>query len=131
MLNSFQHLEFVFNGFQERSNESNDAVSNRIKEHTMSISEEDKNKIIRLITALQPDVKIYLFGSQATGTATRGSDVDIALDAGKKMVRVAVGEVRDVLNETNIPYKFDIVDFHGVSENMQKMILKYGILWKS
>ncbi len=97
----------------------------------MSIQEEDKNKIIRLISALQPDVKIYLFGSQATGKSSRGSDVDIALDAGKKMNRVDVGEIRDVLNETNILYKFDVVDFHGVPENMQKMILSEGILWKS
>ena len=97
----------------------------------MSIREEDKNKIIRLISALQPDVKIYLFGSQATGTSSRGSDVDIALDAGKRMDRVDVGEIRDVLNETNILYKFDVVDFRGVPENMQKMILSEGILWKS
>lgn len=95
------------------------------------INEKHKQIIINLISALQPQVKIYLFGSQATGTATRGSDVDIALDAGSEMERVDVGEVRDVLNATNMLYKFDVVDLHFVPEKMQEMILKEGILWKS
>ena len=97
----------------------------------MSITEKQKQTIINLIVALQPHVKIYLFGSQATGTQVRGSDVDIALDAGYPMKSADVGEIRDVLNETNMPYKFDVVDFHLVSEDMKAMILKEGILWKS
>jgi predicted nucleotidyltransferase len=96
----------------------------------MSIPEEHKTKIINLIKALHPNVKIYLFGSQATNTAARGSDIDIALDAGKRMDLVEVGEVRDILNETRIPQKIDVVDFHQVPETMRYLILKEGILWK-
>lgn len=90
-----------------------------------------QQKIIHLIIALHPEVKIYLFGSQATGTQVHGSDIDIALDAGKPMNRAEVGEVREILNATDIPYKIDVVDFHNVPEAMQKMILKEGIVWKS
>jgi predicted nucleotidyltransferase len=97
----------------------------------MNINEQYKQKIINLIVALHPHVKIYLFGSQATGTQVHGSDIDIALDAGKRMDRAAVGEVREVLNATDIPYKIDVVDFHFVPEKMQSMILAEGILWKS
>lgn len=96
----------------------------------MSIREEYKHKVINLITALQPQVKIYLFGSQATGKNTHGSDIDIALDKTTRMTSAEVGEVRDVLNATNIPHKFDVVDFHGVSNDMKEMILQEGILWK-
>ncbi|KKQ32391.1 MAG: hypothetical protein US49_C0009G0028 [candidate division TM6 bacterium GW2011_GWF2_37_49] len=97
----------------------------------MSIDESYKRKIINLIAALHPNVKIYLFGSQATGTQVHGSDIDIALDAGQPMIRSEVGEVREVLNATDIPYKIDVVDFHFVHDDMQRMILKEGILWKS
>ena len=95
-----------------------------------------QQKIRDLIVALHPHVKIYLFGSQATGSQAtgaqvHGSDIDIALDAGKPMNRAEVGEVREVLNATDIPYKIDVVDFHSVPEAMQKMILKEGIVWKS
>jgi uncharacterized protein len=97
----------------------------------MSIEEQYKQKIINLIVALHPQIKIYLFGSQATGTQVHGSDIDIALDAGKQMKRSAVGEIREVLNATDIPYKIDVVDLHLISEKMREMILKEGILWKS
>ena len=97
----------------------------------MSINETYKQKIINLIIALQPQAKIYLFGSQATGKRVHGSDIDIALDTGKPLKRSDVGEIRDILNTTNIPYKIDVVDFRSVPEEMRKMILKEGILWKS
>ena len=95
----------------------------------MSIDERYKQKIINLIVALYPKIKIYLFGSQATGTQIHGSDIDIALDAGAPMKRSVVGEIREILNATDIPYKIDVVDFHLVPEKMQQMILKEGILW--
>jgi predicted nucleotidyltransferase len=97
----------------------------------MPLNEEYKKKIINLIVALQPTVKIYLFGSQADNTQVHGSDIDIALDAGARMKIVDVGEIREILNATNIPHKIDVVDFHFVSSDMQRMILKYGILWKN
>lgn len=97
----------------------------------MSIDGEYKQKIINLIIALHPQVKIYLFGSQATETQTHGSDIDIAIDAGKSMPRTAIGEIREVLNATDIPYKIDVVDFHQVPPQMRELILKEGILWKN
>ena len=96
-----------------------------------SLDLSDKQKIINLIQALQPNVKIYLFGSQATGTQVHGSDIDIALDAGQQMSRVDVGEIREILNASNVPHKIDVVDLHSVSEPMKNIILKEGILWKS
>jgi len=96
----------------------------------MSVEEKYKKKIIAVLSALFPSAKIYLFGSRARETHSKFSDIDIAVDAGKKLPRVDVGEARDMLRESNVPYKIDVVDLHGVSEDMKKMILKEGILWK-
>lgn len=49
-----------------------------------TIDEKTKHKIIAVISALMPDVKIYLFGSRARGTNSRTADIDIALDGGEK-----------------------------------------------
>lgn len=97
----------------------------------MSVDQEYKDKIVAVVSALFPNAKIYLFGSRARGTHGEWSDIDIAIDAEKKLPRVDVGEVRDMLRESNIPYKIDVVDLHGVSEEMRKMILQEGVLWKS
>ena len=94
-----------------------------------NLDDKIKNKIIRVIHALVPEADIYLFGSRATGQHHDRSDIDIALDAGKPLDRLDVGEVRDMLSASNIPYSFDIVDLHNVGEDLKKDIYTQGILW--
>jgi predicted nucleotidyltransferase len=88
-----------------------------------------KEKIINVIHALIPHVDIYLFGSRATGQHHARSDKDIALDGGKQLDRLDVGEIRDMLNASNMPYNFDIVDFHNIGNDLKKEIENEGILW--
>ena len=100
-----------------------------ILKNMKNLDEKIKIKIIRVINALVPDADIYLFGSRATGQHHERSDIDIALDAGKRLERLDVGEVRDMLNASNMPYSFDIVDLHNINEDLKKDILSEGVLW--
>jgi len=95
-----------------------------------NIDEKTKKKIISLISALFPNTKIYLFGSRARGNHAQWSDIDIALDAGKRIPSEDVGEIISVLEGTNLPYKIEVVDIHHVSDEMKESILEEGILWK-
>jgi len=95
------------------------------------IDEKTKIKIIALISALIPEAKIYLFGSRATGNFSQWSDIDLALDAGKKLPSVAVGEIIDVLAGTDIPFKIEVVDIYAVSDDMRESILDERIIWKN
>ncbi len=90
------------------------------------LSDEEKQKIIRMIHAIVPDAKIILFGSYAQGRATHGSDLDLALDVGRPIPRRDVMEVQDILAASNI---YHIVDYHGVSESLREEIRKEGIAW--
>ena len=90
-----------------------------------------QEKIINLILALLPNVKIYLFGSRARGTHHKWSDIDLALDAGSALPNVKIGEVKDVLAATNMPYKVDVLDFYTISADMQEMIKKDMKIWKN
>lgn len=94
------------------------------------LDERTKHIIIGVITTLFPEAKIYLFGSRARGKYSNTSDIDIAIDTGKVLRRVNVGEARDMLNESNILHKIDVVDFQAIPEKMQKNILDEGIVWK-
>ena len=97
----------------------------------VEIDSEAKNKLVGILSVLFPDAKIYLFGSRARGTATEFSDIDIALDEGKTIDRLRIGEAVAMLNESNIPYKIEIVDMHELPEAMVQQIKKDGILWKA
>jgi len=96
----------------------------------MELDPKYKLKIIAVLSALFPDATIYLFGSRARGTHYARSDIDVALDTGAKLPRVDVGEARDMLAESNIPYRIDVVDVRSVSEDMRKAILSEGIIWR-
>lgn len=96
-----------------------------------TIPSEVKDQIIKHINVILPEAKIILFGSRARGTASKWSDIDIALDGGKPLPSVKVDEIKSVLQATNIPYKIEIVDFHMVTEQMKEAILQEGIVWKS
>lgn len=91
----------------------------------------EQETIVRLLDALFPDVKVYLFGSRAQGTNRSTSDIDIALDAGHKLTFLEIAQARNVLDTLYIPEKIDIVDIRSVPEDMKNRILKEGVLWKN
>ena len=95
------------------------------------VDQADKKKIIGILTVLFPEAKIYLFGSRARGTASAFSDIDIALDTKTIIDRLRMSEAIAMLNESNIPYKIDVVDVYEVPEAMRSQIYKEGILWKT
>jgi len=93
-----------------------------------SIPEQDL--IIKLLTSLFPRCSIYLFGSRARGTHTEQSDIDIALDLGRKMTAQELSRAKNVLNGLNLAQTIDIVDLHRISNDMKMIISREGIPWK-
>jgi amidophosphoribosyltransferase len=94
------------------------------------IDEKSKQKIICIISALLPNASIYLFGSRARGSYQKGSDIDIALDEKNRINFVAIGELNDLFEASNIIYKIQVVDINAVSEKMRENILQDKIIWK-
>lgn len=71
--------------------------------------------------------RVYLFGSWARGVQHRSSDVDIAVDGG---TAGRIGAFRELLEESAIPYRVDVVDMRHTSENLREEIRRDGIAWK-
>ncbi len=76
------------------------------------------------------EVKVVLFGSRARGEFVNTSDVDVGLVIGDGVDRRKLILLREYIEEMNIPYKVEIVDFSTVSEEFKKMALKEAIVWK-
>ncbi|MEI7481698.1 MAG: nucleotidyltransferase domain-containing protein [Elusimicrobiota bacterium] len=76
------------------------------------------------------NVRTWLFGSRATGTARSFSDIDIALDAGGNPVpRNLLVRLSCALEESHIPFRVDIVDIHSVNPAVRENIIREGQLW--
>ena len=82
----------------------------------LGLLETDVESIIKALSD-QPKVEsAYIFGSRAKGNYKNGSDVDIALK-GEKLDFDTVSQISYLLNEeTNMPYRFDVLNYHSIKE---------------
>jgi type I restriction enzyme S subunit len=69
-------------------------------------------EIVKAILAahLQRSAKVWVFGSRATRKAKRFSDLDLALDLGHPMSLEEGGTLADSFENSDLPYKVDLVD---------------------
>lgn len=90
-----------------------------------------KSQIISIIQSgltFSP-IEIILFGSRAEGRSNSTSDYDIALKAAGQIPVQIISAIKEKLEESNIPYKIDIVDYRSISLALQATIDKGGIKW--
>jgi predicted nucleotidyltransferase len=95
------------------------------------ISADLETKIIKIIEIIFPDAKIYLFGSRARGDFDDRSDIDIAIDNGKRTEAADRVKIINMIDALNTPQSVDIVDINIIDESMRQVILKEGIIWKN
>ena len=72
---------------------------------------------------------IYLFGSWARGEQQHGSDVDLAVAYHGASNATKIAELREVLEESTLPYRVDVVDMQQASSALLAEIKKDGIKW--
>ena len=75
------------------------------------------------------DIKIILFGSRAGNTFRENSDYDIAIVADDEDKQKNISLIKEMIENSTIPNKIDIVDYYNVSDDFKKNIDK-GHIWK-
>ena len=77
------------------------------------------------------EVQIVLFGSRARGDYGKTSDIDIGILPNGEINRKELILLREKVENSNIPYKVDVVNLSQTSKEFIEKALKEGILWKS
>ncbi len=72
---------------------------------------------------------IFLFGSRANGTEHQLSDIDIGILGKQALPAFLKLDIEEKLEESNIPLRVDLIDFHKVSEAFKKEALRDVVLW--
>ncbi len=75
-----------------------------------------------LTDTLSTNAKVWVFGSRATWKTKRSSDLDLAIDAGRTLTRNENSALADAFDESDLPYKVDVVDMHKVSDTFKAII---------
>ena len=90
------------------------------------ITSKNPEKVIKeiIFKYLNPkEYQVFIFGSRATGKARKYSDYDIGI-LGKKPVPLKVlGKIEEALEESDLPYKVEVVDFSLLPSNFKKVAL--------
>jgi len=74
--------------------------------------------------------RVFMFGSRAEGKNRRWSDFDIGI-LGEQEIKVQIlHKIESEFEESDIPYKVDVVDFSKVSDNFKKVALTNIKEWK-
>jgi restriction endonuclease S subunit/predicted GIY-YIG superfamily endonuclease/predicted nucleotidyltransferase len=77
----------------------------------------------RILAAVLPsDAEVWVFGSRVKGTARRGSDLDLAVDAGRPLTRREATALAEGFEASELPYPVEVVDLHAVSESFRAVI---------
>jgi len=77
------------------------------------------------------EITVILFGSRARGDYFETSDMDIGILPRKEINRGKIALLRERIENSNIPYKVDVVDLSQASKEFTDNVLEEGvIIWK-
>jgi predicted nucleotidyltransferase len=77
------------------------------------LSKADIQTIVEILRRFPEIQQAILFGSRATGTHKPGSDIDLALRGA--LCPSTIIQVKQALEDTNLPWFFDVVDEPSLS----------------
>ena len=65
--------------------------------------------------------KVFIFGSRASDKAMKFSDIYIGIETKRKIRGSTIEEIKELFEESDIPYTVDVVDFSDVSDKFKKV----------
>lgn len=68
-----------------------------------------------------PDIEVWAYGSRVNGKAHSASDLDMVTFSGSEQA-LAIAELREALEESNLPFRVDLFVWDQVPENFRKVI---------
>ena len=96
------------------------------KKNSASKNEKEVLKEIKKIIGKFIDLKkydVFVFGSRAESKARKFSDYDIGILGDRTVPMGKIALIKDELEESDLPYRVDVVDFRLVSKDFKKIAL--------
>lgn len=71
-----------------------------------------------------PDTEVRAFGSRISGKAKKYSDLDLVIMGKTKIESKVLIKLKDEFQESDIPFRVDILDWHGISDEFKQTLSK-------
>lgn len=69
-----------------------------------------------------PEYEVRAYGSRVTGAARKYSDLDISILGEGKLDRRRVMDLRNAFDESDLPIRVDVHDWHNTSPSFRRII---------
>jgi predicted nucleotidyltransferase len=73
--------------------------------------------------------EVLLFGSMAEGSWHHGSDIDVAIDAARRLPSPVLADLRQALEDSTIPYHVEIVELIDAEPGFRERVRREGVRW--
>ena len=96
------------------------------------IKPSDRLVVVEILQRFLPlEAQVWAFGSRARGTTKRAADLDLAIDAGRRLTSSEECQLEYAFEMSELPYRVDIVDMQTASGVFLENILRDCIpfLW--
>lgn len=95
----------------------------------ISVSPKELLTIKSILTKHVPNRIVWVFGSRVNGKAKKYSDLDIVITGDTALTIEESANLRDDFENSDLPFRVDIIDWNETNESFQKIILdKYEII---
>ncbi len=88
------------------------------------------DKIFQYLSEEFPSAQLFVFGSVVSANQKYFHDIDIGIEDMDKISLIRLQRVKEKIDDLNIPYKVDIIDFKRVSADFYKTAKGNIIRWK-
>lgn len=95
------------------------------------VSDDEFDIIINILKRYAPEGEVWAFGSRQRGSHREHSDLDLALVGRGKLPFTIPGNMKEAFMASLLPFRVDVLDYHAVSPNFQKIIdAEHEVIYK-
>jgi predicted nucleotidyltransferase len=89
----------------------------------IDLSTDHKQIVLEILrTHLPQGIQAWVFGSRATGRARLYSDLDLAIDVGRRLMIDERARLTEAFSDSNLPYRVDVVDCQDLDDRWRAVI---------
>ena len=89
----------------------------------IDIRPRDLETVVAILVEILPvTARVRVFGSRAAGRARRGSDLDLAIDAGRLLAPSESTALVEAFDDSDLPYDVDIDDMWAIGEGFAEIV---------
>ncbi len=88
----------------------------------IAITVEQHDTIVAILERIVPHCTVWAFGSRYHGTHREHSDLDVVLIGDAALPLLTMADVKDAFQESNLPFRVDVLDWHATSEAFRNVI---------